>query len=51
MATYTAIAGVYIQTIAGDPDNPIVGDMYYNSATGQFRVVKSGPTLATITTS
>ena len=51
MADYKGIQGFNIQSRDGDPDNPIVGDMYYNSATGQFRVVKSGPTLATITTS
>ena len=51
MATYTGIAGILVQTREGDPDNPTVGDIYYNSASGLFRVVKSGPTLATITTS
>ena len=51
MATYKAIQGFYVKTRDGDPANPIVGDIYYNSSTGQFKVVKSGPTLATITTS
>ena len=51
MSTYTGIQGIQVQTREGDPDYPTVGDIYYDSLTGTFKVVKSGPTVETITTS
>jgi len=31
MATYIAVKGITIQTIAGDPANPAEGQVWYNS--------------------
>ena len=42
MANYKDIKGFHVQNIDGDPPNPIVGDMYYNTSAGQFKVVKEG---------
>ena len=42
MATYKGIQGFKIQSRDGDPDNPIVGDFYYDSAGKKFKVVKTG---------
>ena len=44
MANYKGIQGFNIQSRDGDPDNPIVGDMYYETGTGSFKVVKDGGT-------
>ena len=42
MATYKGIQGFKIQSRDGDPDNPIVGDFYYDSTGKKFKVVKDG---------
>ena len=31
MATYITVKGITIQTIAGDPANPVEGQVWYNS--------------------
>ena len=42
MSEYKGIKGFQVQTRTEDPENPIVGDFYYNSGSGQFRVVTEG---------
>ena len=42
MADYKGIQGFNIQSQDGDPDNPIVGDLYYNTQSGEFKAVKAG---------
>ena len=42
MANYKGIQGFNIQSRDGDPDNPIVGDFYYDSTGKKFKVVKTG---------
>jgi len=37
MATYIGIKGVEIQTIAGDPANPLVGQVWYNTTTNTLK--------------
>jgi len=37
MAEYQAIKGFQVQARTEDPDNPILGDFYYNSTTGQYK--------------
>jgi len=37
MATYIGIKGVAIQTIAGDPANPIVGQVWYNTTANTLK--------------
>ena len=37
MATYIGIKGVQIQTIAGDPANPIVGQVWYNTTANTLK--------------
>jgi len=37
MATYIAIKGVEIQVIAGDPANPVEGQVWYNSSTNKLK--------------
>jgi len=37
MATYIGIKGVEIQTIAGDPANPIVGQVWYNTTANTLK--------------
>jgi len=37
MATYITIKGIEIQTIAGDPANPVEGQVWYNSTTGTIK--------------
>jgi len=38
MATYKEINGTAVQNVAGDPSNPILGEVWYNSSTGAFKV-------------
>jgi len=42
MSTYKGIKGFSIQTVAGNPDNPIAGQVWYNSSTKKIRA--AGPT-------
>jgi hypothetical protein len=42
MTTYKAIKGFSIQTIAGDPDNPIAGQVWYNSSTRKLKAAGGG---------
>jgi hypothetical protein len=42
MADLKSIKGFYVQNIDGDPDNPIIGDLYYNTSAGAFKVVIDG---------
>ena len=42
MSEYKGIKGFQIQTRDKDPENPITGDFYYNSGTGQFRNIFTG---------
>jgi hypothetical protein len=42
MATYKEINGTAVQNVAGDPSNPVEGEVWYNSSTGAFRLSK-GP--------
>ena len=37
MATYITIKGIEIQTIAGDPANPVEGQVWYNSTTSTLK--------------
>jgi hypothetical protein len=37
MATYKEILGTAVQNFAGDPANPINGQVWYNSANGSFK--------------
>ena len=37
MATYITIRGILIQTIAGDPANPVEGQIWYNSSTNKLK--------------
>jgi len=37
MATYITIKGIEIQTIAGDPANPVEGQVWYNSTAGTLK--------------
>jgi hypothetical protein len=37
MATYIGIKGIEIQTIAGDPANPIVGQVWYNTTANTLK--------------
>ena len=42
MADLKSIKGFHVQNIDGDPDNPIVGDLYYNTSAGAFKAVGAG---------
>jgi hypothetical protein len=42
MANYKSIKGFEIQSRSSDPDNPIVGDLYYNTSAGAFKAVGAG---------
>jgi len=42
MSEYKGIKGFNVQTRTEDPSDPIIGDFYYNSTTGQFKNVASG---------
>tara|TARA_R100000306_G_scaffold41961_1_gene40843 strand:- start:48 stop:200 length:153 start_codon:yes stop_codon:yes gene_type:complete len=37
MANYIAIKGATIQVIAGDPANPVEGQVWYNSTTATLK--------------
>ena len=37
MATYSTIKGFNVETIAGDPSNPVVGQVWYNSSSGTLK--------------
>ena len=37
MATYITLKGATIQFIAGDPANPVEGQVWYNSTTGTLK--------------
>ena len=37
MATYIRIKGATIQVIAGDPSNPVEGQVWYNSTTATLK--------------
>ena len=37
MAEYKEVIGTAVQTVAGDPDNPVKGQLWYNSTAGEFR--------------
>ena len=37
MATYIALQGIQIQVIAGDPANPVEGQIWYNSTTATLK--------------
>tara|TARA_R100001244_G_scaffold24121_3_gene24604 strand:- start:56 stop:208 length:153 start_codon:yes stop_codon:yes gene_type:complete len=37
MATYIALHGILIQVIAGDPSNPVEGQVWYNSSTNKLK--------------
>jgi hypothetical protein len=37
MATYKEIHGTDIETIASDPSNPVVGQVWYNTTTQQLK--------------
>ena len=41
MADYKAIKGWTIQKVSSDPDNPILGQVWYNSTLGAVRVAKT----------
>jgi hypothetical protein len=48
MATYKEIQGFNIQNLTADPDNANSGgQIYYNSTSGQFKVIRSGLTTGT----
>ena len=40
MATYKEVNGTAVQNVAGDPSNPVEGEVWYNSSTGSFRAYK-----------
>ena len=42
MSEYKGIKGFQVQTRTEDPSEPIVGDFYYNSTTGQFKNIVNG---------
>ena len=45
MATYKEIIGTAVQNFAGDPANPIIGQVWYNSISGRFRYNEVAPQL------
>ena len=50
MATYITIKGATIQVIAGDPANPVEGQVWYNSTTNKLKGY-NGSTNVTFTSS
>ena len=40
MAEYKKIIGTAVQTVDGDPDNPVKGQLWYNSQTAEFNYQK-----------
>ena len=47
MSEYKGIKGFNVQTRTEDPSEPIIGDFYYNSTTGQFKNISNGLTAGT----
>jgi hypothetical protein len=45
MTTYKGIQGTAVQNFAGDPDTPIIGQVWYNSLSGTFRYNEAAPQL------
>ena len=43
MAEYKEVIGTAVQTVAGDPDNPVKGQLWYNSTTAEFRYQEQAP--------
>ena len=41
MATYITVKGITVQTIAGDPANPVVGQVWYNSTSETLKGLKT----------
>ena len=50
MATYITIRGILIETIAGDPANPVEGQVWYNSTSTTLKGY-NGTTNVTFTAS
>jgi len=42
MSEYKGIKGFQVQTRTEDPSEPIIGDFYYNSGSGQFKNIADG---------
>jgi len=42
MSEYKGIKGFQVQTRTEDPSEPIIGDFYYNSGSGQFKNIVNG---------
>jgi hypothetical protein len=45
MPDYKGIQGTAVQNFAGDPTNPIIGQVWYNSLSGKFRYNEVAPQL------
>ena len=45
MSDYKGIQGTAVQNFAGDPDTPIIGQVWYNSLSGTFRYNEAAPQL------
>ena len=45
MPDYKGIQGTAVQNFAGDPTNPIIGQVWYNSISGRFRYNEVAPQL------
>jgi hypothetical protein len=50
MPDYKGIQGTAVQNFAGDPTNPIIGQVWYNSLSGKFRYNEVAPQLGAWTT-
>ena len=50
MPDYKGIQGTAVQNFAGDPTNPIIGQVWYNSISGKFRYNEVAPQLGAWTT-
>ena len=40
MATYKEKVGTAVQSFDNDPDNPVVGQLWYNKTAAEFRYVR-----------
>ena len=40
MSDYKEVVGTAVVNVAGDPPNPLEGQLWYNSSTTSFKVVK-----------
>jgi len=49
MADYSTLHGILIETIAGDPANPVEGQIWYNSSTNVLKAY-NGSSTVTFTT-